>query len=184
MKSVVQGTGVFGENWFVQKITCSGKNPVEFIVDDHDFERLSKFRWYASVRGKLIKRTYAIRYFTENKKMQPRAVQREIMGLIKGDARQVDHINGDTLDNRRSNLRICTRSENRKNNRKLPYKKYKGITKSKKKWFAQILHNGETRYLGTHETEIAEARAYDEGAKRLHGEFASLNFPEVKNETP
>ena len=89
---------------------------------------------------------------------------------------QVDHINGNRLDNRSANLRICTSGQN---NRNIGPKKgkYKGVhwTKNRKRWVAQITKNYKTESLGCFDTAEAAALAYNEAAKRLHGEYAYLN---------
>lgn len=62
--------------------------------------------------------------------------------------------------------------------RGVPSSQYKGVYKKRSRWAARIAVNGETTWLGTFKTEEEAARAYDAAAKRLHGEFARLNFPE------
>lgn len=103
--------------------------------------------------------------------------------LLMGDPDcLVDHINGDTLNNRRSNLRLATKSQSNINRgkQKGTSSKYKGVRWHQRKWMAEIKVDGKTRYLGTFEIEEDAGRAYDKIAKELHGEFANLNFP---NET-
>ena len=94
-----------------------------------------------------------------------------------------DHINGDSLDNRKANLRSATHLQNCWNARKSPqsaYSKYKGVTfdKMRQKWNAQICVNGKRIFLGTFKDETEAAKAYDSAAKRHFGEFAALNFPD------
>lgn len=92
---------------------------------------------------------------------------------------QVDHINGDTLDNRRCNLRLCTHKENG-HNRKLQggTSKFKGVTwhKRDRKWQAGIRHNGKQIHLGYFNDDVEAARAYDRAARKYFGEFARVNF--------
>lgn len=94
---------------------------------------------------------------------------------------QVDHINGDPLDNRRANLRPATHAQNRRNNRVYMTNAsgYKGVYwhKQRRKWQARIQHNSRLRHLGYFDTPIEAARAYDDAARELYGEFAALNFP-------
>jgi len=97
----------------------------------------------------------------------------------------VDHINGNRSDNRRCNLRLCTRAENVRNRlvcveRKKDSPKFKGVYKHKHgaSFFAQIVSHGRIIYLGIYDTEIEAARAYNDGAIKHHGEFARLNIIE------
>jgi hypothetical protein len=94
----------------------------------------------------------------------------------------VDHINGDGLDNRSSNLRLPTAAQNRRTRRiqtetTNPYKvinrRQNGV------WEARIRHNGRDVHLGTYNQAINAVPAYDAGARLYHGEFARLNFPEL-----
>jgi len=94
----------------------------------------------------------------------------------------VDHISGDTLDNRKSNLRCCTRAENLHNGARHTDGKnpFKGCYYSKnqwgdKKWIAQIFVNGKLHYLGSFLTPEEAAAAYNTKATELCGEFARLN---------
>lgn len=88
----------------------------------------------------------------------------------------VDHINGNGLDNRKKNLRICTQAQNVRN--RAPIKgRYKGVSsRGGGVWRARITVDGRMIYLGDHLSEIAAAKAYDQAAIRFHGEFARLNF--------
>nr|WP_269140600.1 HNH endonuclease [Proteus terrae] len=94
----------------------------------------------------------------------------------------IDHIDGDKLNNRIENLRICTHNQNQHNQgiRASNKSGYKGVSwmKSVKKWQAQICCNSKVTHLGLYTNKIEAAKAYDEAAKKLHGDFAWLNFPE------
>lgn len=96
---------------------------------------------------------------------------------------QVDHINGDTFDNRRANLRVCTISQNQLNRRKSSGKSsiYKGVSWRKNigKWEAYITIDGIQKNLGCYIEEIEAARAYDTAATKHFGVFANLNFPNL-----
>ncbi len=100
----------------------------------------------------------------------------------------VDHINHNGLDNRKANIRPATRSQNNFNRlivkREDSSSKYKGVSwrKRKMRWHARIHVNGEYKFLGYFKDEIHAAKAYDEAAKKYHGEFAVLNFTETATE--
>jgi len=139
------------------------------LVDDKDFEWLSRWKWQCNAGG------YAYR----GEKQKHVFMHREI--LNPPDNMICDHINGNTLDNRRSNLRICTRYENSLNlNMKKNNKSgFRGVYWNKKdrRWRASI-QSREKIYLGNYETPEEAARVYNEAAKKYHGEFARLNeFP-------
>ena len=93
----------------------------------------------------------------------------------------VDHINTDSLDNRKANLRLATHSQNSCNSRRdksNTYSRYRGVSfsKRKQKWFAAIRVNGKKTWLGYFDNEIDAARTYDVAARKYHKEFAMLNF--------
>ncbi len=138
------------------------------IVDETDFIELSKYKWYADVDG------YALRT-NDNVRLH-----RLIMQALPGQL--VDHIDGNTSDNRRVNLRICTQAENIRNRGKpvVNSSGYKGVSwdKARQKWQVHIAALGVRKNLGRFVDKLEAARAYDTAAKIYHGEFARLNFPE------
>jgi hypothetical protein len=107
-----------------------------------------------------------------------RAVFETFIRLLK-PMDHIDHINGNRSDNRLENLRVCNNAVNQRNRRavKGSKSKYKGVTwsKCKAQWRARISCNGETHFLGYYDTEIEAARAYNIGAKAIHGKFARIN---------
>jgi hypothetical protein len=142
------------------------------IVDAEDYEHLSKYKWYAVYAGGKF---YAYR----SVKYRAVSMHRQIMGEPKGKV--VDHRDGNSLNNRRSNLRICTFAQNQLNRRSTGgVSRYKGVwfKKGHNKWKAQIGFNGKKIHIGYFKDEIDAAKAYDKKAKEFFGEFAYLNFPE------
>lgn len=143
----------------------------DVIIDSEDLEKVSKIRWcMREFQEKNFFRLYVV---------SPRRIKlhRFIMGAAKGQI--VDHINGDGLDNRKSNLRITNLSGNAWNRRKGEgLSQYKGVKKQKSgnTWMAKITHNYKEIYLGNFPTEIEAAQAYDRAALKLFGQFANLNF--------
>jgi hypothetical protein len=95
-------------------------------------------------------------------------------------AQVVDHINGDPLDNRRSNLRVCTPLENARNIRlsRASATGFKGVSELKwGKFRAYAMREGKQYHLGVHDTAVGAAHAYDAFARQHFGRFACLNFP-------
>ncbi len=148
------------------------------ILDQQDYCRLGHFKWYVyGHRGKF----YAARSFRVSKrKFKPLSLHREIMNAPK--RRIVDHENGDSLDNRRANLRLATKSQNVWNcrKRKNTSSRFIGVHFDKRKghWAARMEHHGKRIWLGYFDSEIEAARARDRAAKKHYGEFARLNFTE------
>lgn len=148
------------------------------IVDDQDFPRLSKYRWFFQKR--IDGSGYAYRNATVNGKRVTPLMHREIMSAPDGS--EIDHKNRDKLDNRRQNLRPSTRSGNQSNRSKKrgASSAYKGVTWNKlhRKWGVGLSHNNKWIGLGYFADEIQAARVYDSAAFHFHGEFACLNFPD------
>lgn len=82
-------------------------------VDEEDYERVSAFKWYASVEGRGTK-VYAVRWVTDGKKRTKIRMHRFVLGLSPRciDGLVVDHVNGDSLDNTKANLEVITQTEN------------------------------------------------------------------------
>jgi hypothetical protein len=95
----------------------------------------------------------------------------------------VDHINGDGLDNRRANIRVCSARENRQNSRRKLSNVcgFKGVSPSKSKWMARINTEAGQTYLGVFDRPEDAALAYDQAALRIYGQYARLNFQEGCN---
>jgi len=154
------------------------------LVDISDFELLNSFSWHARIIGdKTIvvrRRLKSEGYEDKNAKA---FMHRDIMGLgnENEDMIYVDHINGDSSDNRRCNLRLATKTENNYNRKsaKGSKSKYVGVTfhETSGKYRAFIAKGRKYKHLLSSDSEIKCAKAYDKAAKELYGEFAKLNFP-------
>ena len=149
------------------------------LVDKQDFDLVSSYRWYRHVGGKTI---YAGSASWDGKVHSRIYMHR----LLVGEANmQVDHIDHDGLNNRRSNLRICTSSQNGCNKRaEKPNKssRFRGVRRDSSfpRWTAQISFDHQWQYLGSFATEEEAAMAYDRAAILLHGQFAVVNFPVIE----
>jgi hypothetical protein len=139
------------------------------IVDDEDFEMLSKFKWSATLYGKTF---YAMRT-AHRMKMNIFLHQ---MIITAPDGMEIDHINRNGLDNRRRNLRICTRSQNLANQglHSNNTSGLKGVSwcRQTRKWKAQISINHKHKNLGRFEDPEEAHAAYIKAAKKYFGEFA------------
>jgi hypothetical protein len=148
---------------------------VEILIDDEDFHYLENGCYYIySKDGKVL-------YVHLEIKGKHSRLHRLIMKPKEHES--IDHINGNGLDNRKSNLRICTNAENSRNKKKRDGKftsKYKGVchhtnSRSLKKWYCQIAKDGKKIFIGRYSTEEEAALAYNKKATELFGEFASIN---------
>lgn len=135
------------------------------IVDDEDYESVSQWSWHYNGG-------YAVRCPVKGHKRT--FLHRFIMNTP--DGKETDHINGDKLDNRKENLRICNVSQNAAN-RKVQNNNsgYKGVHYRRNKWEAHIKINGKLIDLGRHPTPEDAALAYNKKATEIFGEFAKLN---------
>lgn len=151
--------------------------------DDEDYSKIEDYNWWiqdadggnkyvmSNVRG-LDGEVVAL------------AMHRVIMGVSESNI-FIDHINGNGLDNRKSNLRTCTQAENSRNRKKSNSRdytsKFKGVIWRERdsKWRATIHHEGRNITIGNFESETDCAKAYDVFARKYYGEFARANFPNV-----
>lgn len=146
-----------------------------FFIDAADLTFLEGFRAHSEARG----RTRYVRL----RRMGQRAGGVYLHNLIMGG--RADHRDGDGLNNTRSNLRLCTQAQNGLNRAPKAGKRFKGVYQHRSgRFYAQIARHGVVTSSQPYETEDEAARAYDDMAMRLHGEWAWLNFPEDQRKEP
>lgn len=145
----------------MKKIKLQNSNKVA-LVDDEDFEWLNSYTWYLDSDG------YPICFET-----------RKRMHKMILEGREVDHKNGDPVDAQRSNLRSVTHKQNTQNSKahKDGSSRYKGVSKRRNGWRAQICKDGKKMLIGTFLKERWAAYAYDIAARDLHGPYGRSNFP-------
>lgn len=133
------------------------------VVDDEDYDVLIRHSWHLAVSR------YAASRINNKKVLMHRMI------MNPGEGFEVDHINADGLDNRKSNLRICTHQQNITRTRRVNRTGYRGVAKDKKRYIAQLKHNGRRFYWGPFDTPALAALEYNKHAKEVFGEFARLN---------
>lgn len=159
-------------------IKISSKQYGEFNVqvDAKDLPMLNKYTW------RIVKNHSGNFYAVTNVKGKTVRMHRFIMNAAPGIT--IDHIDRDSLNNQKSNLRACSNTENSRNvarRRDAVHSIYKGVKKNKDGWFcARIRVNGKRLHLGRYKTQEEAALRYNKAAKEYHGEFAVLN--EIKYE--
>lgn len=142
-----------------------------FIVSVEKEKLVREHKWYISIHGYVLRTKDDL------------SLHRFLLNAEKTEI--IDHINRTPLDNRDCNLRKVTKQQNQINQNPSKNKKYKGVYKHSKNnsFVAQITCNYKYNYIGSFPTEKEAARAYDEKALELFGEFAYLNFPSTEKES-
>lgn len=153
------------------------KKGSRILFDSADLELVSQYIWSENDQG------YAQARPTD-KSLSPMTMHRLLLNF---PAKAVDHKNGNRLDNRRSNLRIVTPTQNVQNSgiRRDSTTGYKGVyfDKNRQKYRVKIVVNGKAKYLGQYRTAEEGGRAYDKAAAFYFGEFARPNFSRKEEET-
>lgn len=145
------------------------------IIDEEFYSEIIKYKWHTDSKNR--KTNYASNRCTINMRMHRYIMQ--LAGFyIKN--KQVDHINGNGLDNRLENLRIATKQQNNRNVSKRANNTtgYKGVVKDNRHnniFYARITINNKSKHLGTFNNILDAAKCYNQAAIKYHGEFASLN---------
>lgn len=147
------------------------------LVDDEDYSKLSTKKWCVALRKG--KPESALRMEQIGfKKQRTIRMHRVVLGITDPKA-VIDHIDGNPLNNTKSNLRICTQAENAKNRAKMSRGSsvFKGVTldNKTKKWAVSICCDYKSFYIGKFANELDAALAYNNAAKQLHGEFSRIN---------
>ncbi len=166
----------------MKKIRTS--NGYEVLVDDEDYETILRFSWIAELHGRKTKKPYVSTRIGGRKRRTRVFLSRMLMQ--EPDC-SVDHINGDPLDNRRSNLRLATNQQNSRNSVKHHpvTSKFKGVSLRRNRhggrykmrpWIACIRVDRRQIKLGSFSDEIDAAKAYDRAAVEHFGVFARTNF--------
>ena len=148
----------------------------KILVDAEDFEELLKYKW--QTQSCKSKKKYAQAWLRiAAYKFKAIYMHRLLMNAKQGET--VDHINGDTFDNRKANLRVCSQSNNGMNRKKSSNltSSFKGVYKRNRPraFMASIKANGRYINLGSFYTEEEAAKAYNEAATKYFGEYACLN---------
>jgi hypothetical protein len=142
------------------------------IVDDADYERVAAQRWYVMCPRHISDDlSYAAAKINGRRVLMHRFLCDAADGIV------IDHINRNGLDNRRSNLRPCTRAENLRNRKrgKNNTSGFKGVYQERGRWRAQINIGGRRFHLGSYKSAELAHSAYVTAAQQLHGEFARFN---------
>ncbi len=146
----------------------NGNESAETIIDVEDYDKVKNIKWNLDFYG----------YVVCQRKYGNLRMHRVVLGLSKGDENP-EHIDCNSLNNRKPNLRICTHQQNCFNSRrqKRNTSGYKGVywNKLNNKWQASIGFNYKTIHIGLFKNKIDAAKAYNGAAVKYHGEFALLN---------
>ena len=142
----------------------------EAIIDAADVPLIDGFNWHAQ---QILNTVYAKRNVSRHADTSKCGVYLHRAIMAPTDDMQVDHVNGDGLDNRRTNLRLASKSENGRNARGHADSAsgVKGVSPRNGKWLARIRHNGREVYLGRFATIDEAAAAYAQASVELHGQF-------------
>ena len=177
-------------------VKMAGINCLYAFVDDEDFEMVSKYKWFLSIRSKTH---FSARTHSKDHGRKI-SMHRFIMDVLD-ESCMIDHKDHNPLNNMKLNLRKCTGSQNQRNRtaKKTGRSKYLGVVYVKQMqkrfvqykneivtytspgWAARAVVDGKAKHLGVFKDEIKAAKAYDKFVVENFGEFANPNFPEDFN---
>lgn len=143
------------------------------LVDDADVEEVRKYRW-------AFRNGYALRYTGPRGKCRAVYLHRFLLGLVPGDDIRVDHINGNKLDNRRANLRVCTDAQNQQNLHHCGPHRGASWHAKRGRWRARAMLDQKEHWLGYYDTE-EEAAAIAAAFRREHMPFSRDARPDLSS---
>jgi hypothetical protein len=178
MNSKGENKIIYQDNEITKFLIVSKKyGNFEIIIDSEDWDRIKQYRWFLNYQPKTNK-YYITTNMYKNKKRYRIKLHRFILNLTDVKI-EVDHIFGETFDNRKNMLRECTHSNNSKNQKKHKDNNsgYKGVSfhKQHKKWLSRIIVDYKIFHLGYFTNKHCAACAYNNAALKYHGEYANLN---------
>ena len=149
-------------------------NEYDVLIDNDDYEKVNSIKWHVYItKGLIYFRTWSYIGRKQTLLFLHQLVAKTPKGM------KTDHANGNTLDNRKCNLRICTAAENTRNQKRRTDNSsgYKGVSWAKRrgKWVAQIIKDGKHHFLGHFSTPEEAHNAYCEASKNYHGEFGRVS---------
>ncbi len=144
------------------------------LVDDEDYSELMKYQWYALTLKSGYVYAYRFTGLTSDKSRKNIFIHQQILGYPDSD---IDHKNGNPLDCQKSNLRLCSHSQNLQNRKCWAKSGYKGVYPCRNSYQALISIDGKTTHIGMFDKAEDAALAFDDKARELHGEFCCVNFP-------
>lgn len=149
------------------------------LIDDADLPLVARYKWHVhKVRKVNVTKWYAATAARKPDGNQTQLLMhRLILGANVGEL--TDHGDGDGLNNRRLNIRLCTIHDNNRNRHQVTgSNQYRGVfyDKRSRRWYARIRLNNRSKGLGGHPTPESAAKSYDNAAKEHYGDFAVLNF--------